>query len=129
MFARGVCFFLIAVVFFLSGCGGNSRTLYFREPGAAKGPWIVTSSTMVMREGIPLDDVVRDVAAELGMSSDGQVANAYRIELSDDNIFSMRVEKLDEGLWSVHFTDRAGKQRSRESYRAEMEIMGRLDTA
>jgi hypothetical protein len=113
-----------------AGCDGHVRVLYLQQPGMARPPWSVASTTIAVSGDEDVPRLVQDVARALGLAYDDRLPGlAYDDGLpgytaaTNDHGGSMTMRaREDNGRWVISLLDWPSFTRSQKSIDAEKGI-------
>jgi hypothetical protein len=110
------------------GCDGHIRVLYLQQPGMAKPPWSVASTTIAVSGDEDVARLVQDVARTLGLASDNRLAGYIATTNDHGGSLTMRASQEENGRWVISLLDWPSFTRSQKSVDAEKEIRKALSS-
>src|SRR4051794_2438610 len=97
------------------GCDGHGRVLYLQQPGMAKPPWSVASTTIAVSGDEDVSRLVQDVAGTLGLAYVDRLAG-YTAAVNDHGgSLTMRAAEEGNGRWVITLLDWPSFTRSQKS--------------
>lgn len=111
-----------------SGCDGHVRVLYLQQPGMAKPPWSVSSTTIAVSEDEDVPRLIQDVARTLGLAYDNRMEGYAVATNKHGGSMTMRTSQEENGRWVISLLDWPSFTRSRQSADAEKEIRKALSS-